>query len=291
MLKRPDIPLTPTAAPAPPVERLVIGRPVAEAAEMLPRIFNLCRSAQEVVARLCFDLPLPEGWRAHLAGDIARDHALKLAVMLPARLGQTPLPLPQNAAGYPQALWGAEDGLSSAEGFERFLRGGHGIAPAMQAVDQLFGRDASCDPLPSVNMTTMAQIAPLENSVAARHLDHPVMQHVAQTRGRGPVWRLLARALDLATALANRLPDPVIVGQAVRVPAARGLYTVEAAQQDGRVAAFRRVTPTDHLLAPGGVMAQSLARLPRDKHGLAPLLVEILDPCRPVTVTGGAPHA
>ena len=46
--------------------------------------------------------------------------------------------------------------------------------------------------------------------------------------------------------------------------------------------AFSRITPTDHLLAPGGVLAQCLATLPADRAGLAPLMLEILDPCSPV---------
>lgn len=43
-----------TAIPAPalPVTRLVIGRPVEAVAETLPRIFNLCRAAQSTAVRV-----------------------------------------------------------------------------------------------------------------------------------------------------------------------------------------------------------------------------------------------
>lgn len=45
---------------------------------------------------------------------------------------------------------------------------------------------------------------------------------------------------------------------------------------------FERVTPTDSLLARGGVLDRTLASLPADKAGLGPLLLDILDPCSPV---------
>jgi hypothetical protein len=81
------------------------------------------------------------------------------------------------------------------------------------------------------------------------------------------------------------LPRPAQVGGGrALVPAARGLYAVAARVEGGRVAAFARVTPTDHLLAPGGVLDRSLAALPADRGALAPLLLDILDPCSPVQV-------
>ncbi len=49
-----------------------------------------------------------------------------------------------------------------------------------------------------------------------------------------------------------------------------------------RLTAFTRVTPTDHLPAPGRVPEQSLATLPAEKTGLAALVPDILDPCSPV---------
>ncbi|MCE8440702.1 HupK protein, partial [Rhodovulum sulfidophilum] len=52
--------------------------------------------------------------------------------------------------------------------------------------------------------------------------------------------------------------------------------------REGRVSSFRRWTPTDHLLARGGVLERALASLPRARVELAPLVVDILDPCLPV---------
>ena len=63
------------------------------------------------------------------------------------------------------------------------------------------------------------------------------------------------------------LPEPRVTAQGVAmVPAARGTYAVSAQAQDGRVTQFRRATPTDHMLAPGGIMQRSLASLPVAKH-------------------------
>ena len=59
----------------------------------------------------------------------------------------------------------------------------------------------------------------------------------------------------------------------------------------GRVSAFERVTPTDHLTAPGGVLERSLASLGPDAETKAELLLAILDPCAPVTLESAGPEA
>lgn len=292
MLDRVHTPLQLVAAAAPPVEQLVLGRPVEEAAEMLPRIFNLCRGAQEVAVRLGFGLPQRDGWAERLAQEIARDHALKLGVLLPSRLGLPPLKVPADHGDLPQALYGENGFPQDGKSFETFLTGDCGIAPVLRAVDRAFGpAEAVSAGLPLVDANSAGRIVPVENSMAARHHDHPVMRHVAQTRGQGPLWRLVGRALDVGSALWGCLPAPRRIADTVLVPAARGLYAVRAQTTDGRVTAFGRVTPTDHLLAPDGVAAQSLATLPPNKSALAPLLLEILDPCVPVTLKGGAQDA
>ena len=291
MLDRAHIKLSPRVAPAPPVEQFVLGRSVEDAAELLPRIFNLCRAAQMVAARLSFGLALPNGWKQDLCRDIARDHALKLAVMLPAKLGMAPLVLPPGNQHLSKPTLGAIFPKSGAA-FEDYLKTEQGIAPYLRAVDQIFAPgEAVTDTLPTVTAVSAERIAPVENSLAARHLDHPVLQYLEVTRGRGPLWRLAARALDLQAVEQGALADPLVVNGAVLVPAARGLYAVRAEVQAGRVTAFRRFTPTDHMLAPGGILAQSLARLPAEKHPHAPLLLDILDPCVPVSLQEGAQDA
>jgi hypothetical protein len=70
-------------------------------------------------------------------------------------------------------------------------------------------------------------------------------------------------------------------GEAI-APAARGTYGIRLTVERGRVTAFSRVTPTDQLLAPDGILDRALATLPPYKAGLGPLLLDILDPCSPV---------
>ncbi|MBO9467334.1 hydrogenase expression/formation protein HupK [Tropicibacter sp. R15_0] len=277
--------------PFPPVEKLVIGRSVQEAVELLPRIFNLCRAAQEVAVRLAFGLELAQGWAQALAGDIARDHAMKLAVTLPVRLGKSPMPLPKETKDLSACLFGADGFPETPEMFETYLQSGQGIAPVLQEVDQIFATSACCSDLPMIRTENAETPGAIENTVAARHDAHPVMLHAEKSRGRGPLWRLVAKALDLCSALSQGLPEPVRSNGAVLVPAARGLYAIRATQHQGRVTSFGRVTPTDHILAKAGVLEKSLAALPADKHVLAPLLIEIIDPCIPVTLSGGPNHA
>lgn len=271
------------AAPPLPLARLVEGRSVEEVAEVLPRLFNLCRVAQSVALRLALGLPV--GDTRALAVEIARDHALKLGVIWPARLGLAACADPRGGVlggPFPQ----------EAGAFETYLRGEAGIAPLLRAVAARFGpQDGVCPALPEVSPESVLAETAQENSVAARHLAHPVMRHVEAGHGRGPLWRLVARALDLEAAERGDLPAPRLIGEgAAVVPAARGLYAVQAEVWEGHVMRLRRVTPTDHLLAPGGIMECALASLPRSKHCEAGLLVDLLDPCTPVTLKGGA-HA
>ena len=67
------------------------------------------------------------------------------------------------------------------------------------------------------------------------------------------------------------------------VPAARGLYGIRAAVENGRVKTFERITPTDHLTAPGGALSQALGSLPPARAAaLAPILLAVMDPCFPI---------
>ncbi|SEG62169.1 hypothetical protein SAMN04488045_3654 [Thalassococcus halodurans] len=293
MLDRTQSPLTVEPVATPPVAAMVLGRPVQDAADLLPRLFNLCRASQDVAVRMAFDLPLADGWEAALSQDIARDHLLKLGVILPQRLGLAPCVVPSpDLAEMAASLVGDDPFPKTGDGFETFLTSASPLAEMMQAVDACFApKEASVQGLALPEAATPDATAALENSVAARHLSHPVMLHVAETRGQGPLWRIVARVLDMLAALEGNLPIPVKQDDWVMVPAARGSYFVQGSSRDGLVTSFTRITPTDHMLAKGGIMEQSLARLPEDKQRMAPLLVDILDPCVQVTITGGKQDA
>ncbi|SPF79384.1 hydrogenase expression/formation protein HupK [Pseudoprimorskyibacter insulae] len=284
MLDRADIRLQAVAGATPPVARLVLGRPVEEVAAIIPRIFNLCPMAQTLAIKAAAGWAITPTDKQALRAEICREHALRLAVILPSRLGAPRLVLPQDAAEQRWALFGQD--RFPVDGFDGFLESGVGIAPLLLALRSRFAPfEASIPALPLPDDETAFQPLALENTVAARHLDHPLMRAIEAEYGRGPLWRVVAKALDYDAFSHGSEPEIATPekGRAI-VPAARGRYALAMQVQGGVVTAFQRVTPTDHLMADQGVMAQALASLPRVKHDEAPLLVDILDPCSPVTI-------
>lgn len=255
-----------------PLEALVLGRPVGEVAELLPRLFNLCRAAQALAVRLALGLPVAG---LDSTAEIIRDHVLKLCVTLPLAFGQTPVPIPHAASrllgtgGVPERLRDLARWDSPAADLARYLER---VFPAGVAVTSVL------PPAPP-----LAEGA-YENSAALRQAEHPLLQEVEARLGRGPLWRYLGLLADLQSALLRNLPGARMVDGVAMVPAARGTYALQIRQAEGRVTALHRRTPTDHLLAPGGALLQALARLPRPQRDLAPAIVALHDPCVPVTL-------
>ncbi|MEL6205841.1 MAG: hydrogenase expression/formation protein HupK [Pseudomonadota bacterium] len=276
------------AQPAPRVSvaRLVIARSVDEVAAILPRLFNLCRSAQSAAVEAALGRPVDE---AGIAQEILRDHLVKFHITWPAFFGCPPCPLPDGWADGGSALRQAVFGPSgappaTAADFFAFLDSGAGCAWILKKIDGCFATgEAVADGLDLVTPETMWSSAAIENSVAARVAHVPAMKGIEQDCGRGPLWRAAARLYDLEHVLSGALPPVLSLapGEAV-VPAARGIYGVRIATRGTQVAAFDRVTPTDHLLAEDGVLDRALASLPAHKAALGPLLLDILDPCSPV---------
>ena len=282
-------------APELPVADLVIGRKVEEAAQLLPRLFNLCRAAQAHCARLAFGLPDEDGidGREKLRAEILRDHLLKFYATWPGFFGHAPTAFPEGWRSCDETLHFALFGPAgappaTAEEFAQFIRGGTAMGRALALIEAGFDPyTANPGRLPTPTSRTLFQPVPIENSVAARHALHPVMRHIAAAYGYGPLWRATGRIYDIAACLEDRLPVPSEPGPGRAIVAAtRGAYAVSARVSEGRVTAFERFTPTDHLCAPGGILERSLATLPADRQGYATLLVDILDPCVPLSVKG-----
>jgi hypothetical protein len=228
--------------------------------------------------RLALGLPAlaPEALRT----ETLRDHLLKLCVIWPGLLGLKPTRLPQDwaePARLRQLVWGG----ASPQDFERWLNAGQGVAPVLMAISRAFapGEAVAALPLPTAAtaLIPMAQ----ENSVAARHAAEPALQRIEARFGRGPFWRAAGLIHDLA-ALQIGLPGAEIHDNLAIVPAARGAYAVQARALGGLVSEFARCTPTDHLCAPGGILALTLNSLPPQKAHLLPLVIDILSPCVPV---------
>lgn len=278
--------LTAQAAPRLPIDRLCVGREVNEVRALVPRIFNLCRDAQAAA----LDAALGRNVEPEAATqEVLRDHLIKFFVTWPGMLGLSAGRLPMGWTTTPAVLADAVFGPSrrpphSAAAFDAFLASEVGVAPVLRRIADAFGPgEAVADGLGLATRASVWAEAPIENSVATRHADHPVMAHIEAEWGRGPLWRAAARVYDIDAALAGALP-PIVAPEAGRAvaTAARGAYALCVKVADGRVRAFTRMTPTDHLLANGGVLDRSLATLPSAKIALGPLVLDILDPCSPV---------
>ena len=281
-----------TAGPALPVEALVLGKPVTEAADLLPRIFNLCRMAQGVAAKLSLGLPAAED----PTSEIIRDHVLRLCITLPQTFGLPPLPLPD--LGQEQRAQGSAplplSGGGRGRGSPAALLGPGGLpdemaevqgplVPLVRTIAKAFPPGTATSSALPAPTDSLAE-GPFENSAAGRQSHHPLLRRIEQSHGRGPLWRLAGLMADLDAALQNRLPAPTVKDGIATVPAARGTYALRLTQANGLVTGLTRRTPTDHMLAPGGALLQSLASLPEALHHLAARVIALHDPCVPVTV-------
>lgn len=258
-----------------PVAALLLGRPVEEAAALLPRLFNLCAAAQGMALALALGQPAraPEALRR----ETLRDHLLKLCVIWPGLLGLTPMRLPADWADPAETariVWGS----AVPQDFGRWLASGQGVAPVLAAISRAFAPGEAVADLPLLRMGTALLPVAQENSVAARHADAPALQGIAARFGHGPFWRAAGLIHDIA-ALQRGAAQGQSAGDLALVPAARGAYALRARATGGLLTAFERRTPTDHLCAPGGILTQVLASLPPQKAHLLPLVIDILSPC------------
>jgi hypothetical protein len=271
--------------PALAIEAFLIGRTPVEVAAILPRLFNLCRAAQSTAAHLALGLPDPEPPQA-LHREVLRDHMLKLFVTWPnlLHLPARPFPQPDQIAA---ALFGpAGRAPGTMDDLLSWQASGAGAAPLFEALGQAFAPGEAIADLPWVTEQSATQPGAWENSPALRHPGHPLLKALRADFGPGPLWRAVARLVDAEACLNQTLaPVSILRDGTVLTPAARGIYALRAKVSAGHVAAFTRITPTDHMLAPGGMLMRSLASLPPSKAGLAPLVLNILDPCVPVTLT------
>jgi len=199
-------------------------------------------------------------------------------------MGRAPMPLPAGWQGNPasvaQALFGASGRFPRRwDEFQDWLAGDAGLAPLVRELAGMFA--------PGEAASRVLAFAPLgpgpcENSAAIRHAGRRVMERIEREHGRGPLWRTVARFLDLEVCLGGWQPVAQLIepGEA-EAPSARGIYRISVRVTDGRVTAVRRRTPTDDYCERDGAMLSALAALPVSKRHLAPLVVECFDPCLP----------
>lgn len=260
--------------PGPDLAALLTGRAVEEVAALLPRLFNLCRMAQDTAAKITLGLPSATDTSA----EVIRDHLARIFVTLRRAFDMAPQrPDPDGAFGASGRL---PTGLAE---LTVWLASPLPAAELGRVVVQSFPRRFGVVPrLPSPQGAAMGGF---ENSPAGRQASNPLLRAIEADQGRSPLWRYLGMLVDLEAARAGTLPPPkrLTDGTAV-VQAARGAYVLRLAQADGVVTDVLRLTPTDHQLAPGGALSIALAGLPCDRPDLAARLVALHDPCVPVTV-------
>ena len=266
-----------------PLARLLIGRPAAEAADLLPRLFNLCPMAQANAARLALGLPL----RPEAEDEVVRDHFARIFVTLRLAAGLAPVALPARLTA--QAMFGPCARLPATPAdLAQWLAQDLPAAGLVRAVSERFAPGQGVVvAMPFPRPSEMLSARPFENSPAGRQAAHPLLQALEALQGRGPLWRLAGLLADVQMALADGLAPPEREGHVAVVQAARGAYALRLDVAEGHVTRVTRRTPTDHQLAHGGALEQALATTPPP---LAPLVLALHDPCVAVTLREAA-HA
>ncbi|PWR23152.1 nickel-dependent hydrogenase large subunit [Zavarzinia compransoris] len=299
-----ELALTPGPAPA----RLLAGRGAAEAAALVPLVFNLCAVAQGRAARAALGLAGHDaGEETALRQEHLRDHLHCFAVAWPALLGQGPdndllaaagaLARGEGAALRERLTGRAADlGDLDGPGLDRVLAAGETpllrlLAALRRRLQPSWGRASLPAPTPSDVAGRLAGgQAPLCETTALDHVaGRPLVAALAAAEGRSLFLRMIGRVLDCLRVLDPRaLIAPALApAPGVGIAAAvRGVLGHRAELRDGRVADYRLLAPTDWNLAPGGILARVLNALPagEDLPFLARLAISCINPCVPTVL-------
>lgn len=282
----------------------LVGKPAEEAARVIPLVYNVCAAAQESAVRSALDLPLDETLFRRVALESLREHVLKLAIVWPQLAGEmADREAPALAArafddddvatALRQALFAPFPGApENLDAFDAFVVAGK-TAPARMLArladgwNPDWGRVDDIDifePHEPVDWPRPTQKgAPVDNSQASRVAETPLLRQIEARQGRGLVWRIAARLVEVDRLLQHKGEASSVTAHGA-ANAARGVMMVQGSiTPDGRIASLARLSPTDFLIAPGGVLERALATL--DKAGNIPLrnvaqmVVETIDPC------------
>lgn len=293
----------------------LVGRPVEEAATLVPLVYAVCAATQEAATRCACGLPAPAGLGARVVRDALRDHLIHLHVALPEALGcpGDPLAVREGLTAHlagdargalaDAAFAPGEEPASLADlrawALARFGAPAAALRRLLHGWDPAWGRVAL--PLVPARLD-LARLDPArldldratldgraaEPGAAASHAAHPLLVDIAERLGPGPVWRTAARLIAAGRLAAE--PDPERAGAARRMGegaaaalSARGALWVRAARDGDRLAAFARLAPTDLVLHPNGLLARALVTLPAEPDAplaeIARALVAVADPC------------
>jgi len=171
------------------------------------------------------------------------------------------------------------------------------MLPALADLDDAAARQLARRALaePAFCAAPIWQGEPAETGAVARRAEHPLLAAWIARRGRGAGARLLARLLELAE-LPQRLVAEADSGGRARVVRAwalgdnagmagvetsRGLLIHVVRLQDGKIADYRIVAPTEWNFHPAGPLVQALSGLQTGAslESAAQLVSQSLDPC------------
>ncbi len=297
-------------AAAPSLTRLVEGATPEAAIRAASQLLGDERWAQEGAARAALGAPQPEGVAQAIACEALDAQAHRL-LALPRMLGLPPAPqivTLRDADGRPrlsaqpealsEALFGRAGPPLRLRAFESWIASGEtplarAYAMLWKRCDARWGRAdlALWTPACGTNALDWGSAdcagAPVEAGVAARVCDSDLPRAIEARRGRGMVWRMVARLTDVARLIraardgvgAPPLSPAPGVGVAL---SARGPVLLRARlRADGRVATLERLDAGAFALHRGGALAQALTHLPhRDAAQLrmaAKLVIDSVD--------------
>lgn len=299
--KSPDglsVALTPPVPP--PMGTFLQGKSAEDASVLVGRIFNICAAAQEAAARSAFRLDVTAEMTARIRNETLREHIVKLCLVWPPLLDLLPdrtapaqcaRALDDRDAGsalrsavfasmkrVPLSLdelvtWAKAEETVPARLFHKVLTDWRESWGSVSL--PVFDADKEAD-WPEA---TQGEV-PVENGIAGRVMDHPLMISIEEKLGRGTVWRMAARLVEVDRLLAGEEAHPVI-GPGV-VAAARGTMLVRASSDETGVTGFERLSPTDFAIHPGGTLQTALESLPAAHPNLGAMVrvvVETIDPC------------
>lgn len=294
----------------PPAARMLVGQTAVSAVALVPRLFSLCGRAQGVAARLAWEAARSElGDTASRAGDlrdvlleVIGEHLWRLLLDWPAVLGLATRKA-EFIAWRKRLLTVADQASAEAFGDElrRWLNDEPPLvvppfctsAPAVllpmltaaewasQSIDENFamrpsysGLVAETGPLARLAHTSEVAILLAEGKLLA-----------ARVLARCAELRLLATALDQPQLITGWLDAATLapgVGLA-RVETARGLLLHLMQVNDGKVARYAIVAPTEWNFHPQGAFVREIVACPavdRAEAGMqAQRLALALDPC------------
>lgn len=267
------------------LSRLLIGRSVDEVPDMAASLYAICSRAQSGAARLALRGTIREADRLAVAGEIMREHVLRIQLGWAELSGDAPEVesamrvngLTRSADRLPEAARIASDAIFNVPAKEWLGLDTQGISDWAFRGQTLAARHIAAT-------ITMRALPPCPDRapLALRHADHAPLAEA----GAGTLLEFhLARLVDLARIC---IDPAAVMAEAPeygvgRIACSRGTLEHVAEIEDGIVSDYRIHAPTDRQFAAGGSARAWLDLLPamesEKRLSAARQMLHALDPC------------